>query len=189
MTLAVRAVGGIFVPVVLLTLVACGGGPEAYFPPDTQRSIQRISVALGDTAVTGFTRIQAKPGDTIELLDAGPTNLVGDAFVEPFLILMSETGGGGVGAMRLTEAWQPGVMLPDLLVPFAGFVLTPETGVVQIVFATTPRAPGRVTWDHTRLRFTVDGAEFTQEWPYGARICAGDPEPSDCPASEGEPAD
>ena len=172
----------------LLTLAACGGQQAPYFKSDPGRSVQRAPIAMDDVAVTGFTRIEAKAGDRIELLDAEPTDLVGDAIVAPFVILMSETGGGGVGAMRMSEPeWEPGVMLPDLLVPFDSFVLTPETGVVQIVFTTTPHEPGRITWDHTRLRFRVNGSERTQEWPYGARVCAGDPQPDDCPDVEGEP--
>jgi hypothetical protein len=176
------------VGLVLLTLAACAGQQEPYFEPDTGLSIQHIPIAMDEIALTGFTRIEAKAGDRIELLDAAPTDLVGDATVRPYVLPMSETGGGGVGAMRLSEEWEPGVALDALWVPFDGFVLTPETGMIQIVFATTPVAPGRITWDHTRLRFRVDGQERSQEWPYGARVCAGDPQPDDCPYVEGEPA-
>lgn len=176
--------------VALLALALAGCSTSAttpYFPADTTRVTHLTPISTGGTAATGFTRLKAQPGDRVELVAAEPLDMEGDAPIKAYVLLMSATGGGGVGAGDVTGEMLPGQVVSDLLVPLEGFVLTPDIGQIQVVFATTPGAPGRISWDRSRLRYRVNGHSRWQDWDYGTVVCAGDP-PPECSFEDPSPA-
>lgn len=168
------------VTLAIVLIAACGQPGGAYFAAQDATAVGGPAPA-GDQALLGITDLVARPGDTVQLVDARPTGESGQGTLTAFALPRSRTGGGGIGGV-IGDTFDDGLSFSRYATPLQGFHFTTSDGTIEVVVEVRSAQNGRVSFDGVDLVFTVNGSgQQVEHFPSAGRVCFASPAPTGCP--------